>query len=90
MKIELLNNLIIQKTNGGNMYIIGSIVVVLFVIAFFYLAFKFVAGSINRQIEEAVDKNAPPEVQEEQREKAAKAILMAMNQISPYSFNNYS
>jgi len=52
------------------MNIVGGIVGVLIVIAFFYFAYRFTVGCIKMQIEEAVDKTAPPEVQEQQREKA--------------------
>ena len=57
------------------MNIVGGIVGVLIVITFFYFAYRFTVGCIKMQIEEAVDKTAPPEVQEQQREKAEIAIL---------------
>ena len=71
------------------MNIVGGIILVLIVIAFFYFAYRFTVGCIKMQIEQAVDKTAPLEVEELQREKAEIAILQAMNSMTPYSLNNY-
>jgi len=71
------------------MNIVGGIVGVLIVIAFFYFAYRFTVGCIKMQIEQAVDKTASPEVQEQQREKAEIAMLQAMNSMTTYSLNNY-
>ena len=57
------------------MNIVGGIVGVLILILFFYFVYRFTVGCIKMQIEQAVDKTASPEVQEQQREKAEIAIL---------------
>lgn len=70
------------------MGIVGSIIAILAVLLFFYFVYRFMAGSIQNQIEKAVDKTATPEVQAKQREQAELEILQAMSRATSLPFNN--
>ncbi len=70
------------------MEIVGGIFVVILVLLFFYFIYRLMVGSIMAQIEEAVDKTAPPEVQDKQREEAELEILKAMNKFNQVTYNN--
>lgn len=64
------------------------LIAVLIVALFFYLYYQFLKSSIKSQIEERVDKNAPPEVQDKQREEAELEIVKVINKFNQLTYNN--